>query len=106
MKELDPQNQDKELAILANHQTLKLIGRQAFIFGLPLWSLNTKTKVIEKAKLLGKKTTIKDTRGLEPWAPHNKLEVTYDVESNPDLIFIQALNIKNAARKFGKAGAL
>lgn len=106
MKEIESKDQDKEQVIVAQHKTLKLVAQQVFVPGLPLWQLNVKTRVIEPAKILGQKVTIKERpRFMHPAIPFNTKEVTYDVESNPDLVFVQAINRKNAAKKFGKSGA-
>lgn len=105
MKELESKSQDKEQAIVAQHKTLKLVAQQQFIPGLPLWSLNVKTREIKQAEILGRKVVIKEKpKFFPPFLPFNDKEVTYDVESSPDLVFVQALNKRNAARKFGKAG--
>lgn len=104
MKELDKLQPDKEQAIVAQHKTLKLVGQQVFQPGLPLWSLNLKTREIKKAEIIGKKVTVKTrSRSWPSWLPFSDTEVTYDVESNDDLVFVQAINRTNAARKFGKA---
>lgn len=103
MKELEDRHQDKEQAIVAQHKTLKLVAQQAFIPGLLLWSLNVKTREIKQAEIIGRKVIVKPRpRSFPPFLPFNEKEVTYDVESNPDLVFVQALNKRNAARKFGK----
>lgn len=106
MKELEQKHADKEQVVVAQHKTLKLVAQQQFVPGLPLWSLDVKTREIKKVQLLGKKIVIKEKpKNYPPFLPFNPREVVYDVDwSNPNLVFLQALNKKNAARKFGQAG--
>lgn len=105
MKELERNDQDKEKVVVAQHKTLRLVGRQQFVPGLPLWSLNVRTGELKQVPIQSTKIIVKERpRFYAPFLPFNEKEVVYDVESNPDLVFIQALNKKNAARKFQKAG--
>lgn len=105
MKEIENKEQDKEQVIVAQHKTLRLVGQQVFVPGLPLWSLNVKTRELKKAEILGQKVVLKDRPNFyPPFLPFNDKEITYDVESSPDLVFVQAINKRNAARKFGKLG--
>jgi uncharacterized protein (UPF0216 family) len=89
MKELEQKSQiQKEIQKPVSYEK-KIITSLRKIKGLSLYELNLKTNEVKKVETKTKAKVVGDTYKL-------KEEVVY----NSDCIYIQALNLKNAKRKF------
>jgi hypothetical protein len=103
MKQITPHDKETEIVILSEQQQrkeIKLIGRQNKIPGLTLWEFNESTKMLNPASFKPESVFISSCDGV-----HDTTR-TYSVITNPQCIYFQALNKKNAERKLRRAKLL
>lgn len=99
MKELIKDFQDNKIEIVEEEQQKKeltLLGQQRKIKGLILWEKNLKTGKIERAKY---KKTNAFISGIGDGTV-DSVTHTFTVVVNENCIYAQALNLKNAKKKF------
>lgn len=107
MKELEQPIQDKQLETIElvaeqeKKKQLTLIGSQRQIPGLTLWEYNHVTHILDKAQF--KKEERFELTSLDP-EKVNKLIHRKKVDIKENCVYTQALNRKNAIKKFKQRG--
>lgn len=96
---LEPYNEDK-IVIQSEQQEkkqIKIIGQQRKIPGLTLFELNTETGEIKEAEFAKQDLALTSLSSVE-----SESVIRNRVNANDNCMYIQALNHKNAAKKFKK----
>lgn len=93
MKELELYPQIKKERKIPVRKEVKLIGSENLIKGLSLWSKNLKTGEVNKVVI-----DEIEYNNLFDKNSSKRLKVNFD----PDCIYVQALNKRNAIKKFNK----